>query len=43
MILRCVSETATELASRQSSSIGLFIGLIAIIIIACLFMMCFDD
>jgi len=43
MMLRCVSETATELASRQTSPTGLFIGLIVVVFIVYLFTRCFDD
>lgn len=43
MLFRCVSETATELATKQTSPIGLFIGLIIIVVTAYLFIRACQD
>jgi len=43
MLARCVSETATELASKQTTPVGLFIGLIVIVAIVCIISRCFND
>ena len=43
MIARCVSETATELVSRQSTPVGLFIVLGVVLIITFVVVRCFKD